>query len=148
MRAFMALAAGLVFGIGLIVSGMTDPSKVLGFLDLAGAWDPSLALVMAGAIAVGTFAFALADKRTRSLLGDVMRLPTATQIDRRLVMGGVLFGIGWGLAGYCPGPALAALLTGAVKPLVFVLALVAGMATFEFMEQRATAAGQRSRKAA
>lgn len=148
MRAFMALAAGLVFGIGLIVSGMTDPSKVLGFLDLVGAWDPSLALVMAGAIAVGTFAFALADKRTRSLLGDVMRLPTATQIDRRLVMGGVLFGIGWGLAGYCPGPALAALLTGAVKPLAFVLGLVAGMATFEFMEQRATAAGQRSRKAA
>ena len=148
MRAFMALAAGLVFGIGLIVSGMTDPSKVLGFLDLAGAWDPSLALVMAGAIAVGTFAFALADKRTTSLLGEVMRLPTATQIDRRLVMGGVLFGIGWGLAGYCPGPALAALLTGAVKPLAFVLALVAGMATFEFMEQRATAAGQRSRKAA
>ena len=127
---------------------MGKKSKVLGFLDLAGAWDPSLALVMAGAIAVGTFAFALADKRTRSLLGDVMRLPTATQIDRRLVVGGVLFGIGWGLAGYCPGPALAALLTGAVKPLVFVLALVAGMATFEFMEQRATAAGQRSRKAA
>ena len=146
MRAFMALVAGLVFGIGLIVSGMSDPSKVLGFLDVAGAWNPSLALVMIGAIAVGSFAFALAAKRTRTLLGDDMRLPTATQIDRRLVMGGVVFGIGWGLAGYCPGPALAALLTGGVKPLVFVSALVAGMAIFEFVEQRATAAGKRSHK--
>jgi uncharacterized membrane protein YedE/YeeE len=136
MRAFMALVAGLVFGIGLIVSGMTDPSKVLAFLDLAGAWDPSLAMVMVGGIAVGTFAFALAAKRTRTLLGEVMRLPTTTQIDGRLVLGGVLFGIGWGLGGYCPGPVLAALLTGGVKPLVFIIALLAGMATFEFVEQQ------------
>jgi len=126
---------------------MTDPSKVLAFLDLAGAWDPSLAMVMVGGIAVGTFAFTLAAKRTRTLLGEVMRFPTATQIDGRLVLGGVLFGIGWGLGGYCPGPGLASLLTGGVKPLVFIIALVAGMATFEFGEQRATAAGKRSRKA-
>ena len=135
MHIISALFVGLLFGIGLIVSGMTDPSKVIGFLDLAGRWDPSLALVMGGAILVGLVAFRFAAGRTRSLLGDVMRLPTASQIDRRLVLGGLAFGAGWGLAGYCPGPALASLAGGAVKPLIFSAAMLAGMAIFALLER-------------
>ena len=131
-----SLLAGLVFGLGLILSGMADPAKVLGFLDLAGAWDPSLALVMAGAIAVGVVAFALAKRRTRSLLGLDMQLPQGSRIDRRLVGGGLLFGIGWGIAGFCPGPALVALGMGEAKAAVFVLAMLAGMALFEWLERR------------
>lgn len=132
-----ALLAGLVFGLGLIVSGMADPAKVLGFLDLAGAWDPSLALVMAGAIAVGLVAFTLAGRRTRSLLGLEMQLPKGSAIDRRLVLGSLLFGVGWGVAGFCPGPALVALGMGEVKAAVFVLAMVAGMGIFELLERKA-----------
>ncbi|KQQ93658.1 DUF6691 family protein [Massilia sp. Leaf139] len=135
MHIVMALLAGLVFGIGLIVSGMTDPAKVIGFLDLAGAWNPSLGFVMGGAILVGVVAFALARRRDRSWLGAPMRLPTATAIDRRLVLGALAFGAGWGLAGYCPGPALASLATGGAKPLIFVLAMLAGMALFEVFER-------------
>lgn len=135
MHIVIALAAGLIFGIGLIVSGMTDPSKVTGFLDLAGHWNPSLAFVMGGAILVGLFAFRFAARRTTSLLGDVMRLPTAAHIDRRLVLGSLAFGAGWGLAGYCPGPALASLLSGGSKPLIFGAAMLAGMALFELLER-------------
>jgi uncharacterized membrane protein YedE/YeeE len=135
MHIIMALAAGLVFGIGLIVSGMTDPSKVIGFLDLAGRWDPSLGFVMGGAILVGLAAFRFAAGRKKSLLGAVMRLPTATRIDRRLVLGGLAFGAGWGLAGYCPGPALASLGAGGSKPLIFAGAMVAGMVMFELLER-------------
>jgi uncharacterized membrane protein YedE/YeeE len=134
MNFVASLVAGLLFGIGLIVSGMADPAKVLGFLDLAGAWDPSLALVMAGAIAVGTVAFWIAGKRTLSLLGLKMNLPSARQIDRRLVSGSLLFGIGWGIAGFCPGPALVALGMGQAKAAVFVLAMLAGMLLFEAVE--------------
>lgn len=130
-----SLVTGLVFGIGLIVSGMTDASKVLGFLDLAGMWDPSLALVMGGAIAVGIVAFQLAHRRNKSILGDPMRLPTATRVDRRLVVGGLAFGIGWGLAGLCPGPALASLATGGIKPAIFTVAMIAGMIIFELVER-------------
>jgi uncharacterized protein len=130
-----SLVAGLLFGIGLIVSGMADPAKVLGFLDLAGAWDPSLALVMAGAIAVGVLAFWIAGQRTTSLLGLKMNLPSARQIDRRLVGGSLLFGIGWGIAGFCPGPALVALGMGQAKAAVFVLAMLAGMLLFEALER-------------
>ena len=137
MAIIMAFATGLLFGIGLIISGMTDPSKVSGFLDLAGRWDPSLGLVMAGAIAVAMPAFALAARRHKSLLGEALRLPTATHIDRRLVLGSVAFGIGWGLAGYCPGPALASLAGGGAKPLVFSVAMVAGMALFTVLERLA-----------
>ena len=130
-----SLFTGLVFGIGLIVSGMADPAKVLGFLDLAGAWDPSLALVMAGAIAVGALAFFIGGRRTLSLLGAKMNLPSARQIDRRLVGGSLLFGIGWGVAGFCPGPALVALGMGQAKAAVFVLAMIAGMLLFEALER-------------
>lgn len=135
MNVLASLLAGLVFGIGLIVSGMADPAKVLGFLDLAGPWDPSLALVMAGAIAVGSVAFAVAGRRARSWLGLEMKLPTARQIDRRLVIGSLMFGIGWGVAGFCPGPALVALGMGQAKAIVFVVFMLAGMGTFELIER-------------
>jgi uncharacterized membrane protein YedE/YeeE len=135
MQVVMALIAGLVFGIGLIVSGMTDPSKVLGFLDLAGKWDPSLAFVMGGAILVALPAFRLALRRNRSLLGCAMQVPTSTRIDRRLVLGSLAFGMGWGLAGYCPGPALASLASGGAKPIIFGAAMLAGMAIFEIIER-------------
>lgn len=132
----LSLAAGLVFGLGLLVSGMANPAKVLGFLDLAGSWDPSLAFVMAGAIAVGAVAFTVAGRRSTSFLGLPMQLPNARQIDRRLAGGSLLFGIGWGLAGFCPGPALVALGMGEWKALVFVAAMVAGMGLFELFERR------------
>ena len=144
MIAFASLLAGLVFGLGLIVSGMADPAKVLGFLDLAGAWDPSLAFVMAGAIGVGMVAFFFAGRRTVSLLGADMKLPSARQIDRRLIVGSLLFGIGWGVAGFCPGPALVAIGMGQVKALVFVLAMLAGMGAFEWLERRRGVAAVRA----
>ena len=136
MHLAASLLAGLVFGLGLILSGMANPAKVLGFLDLAGAWDPSLAFVMAGAIAVGLFAFAIARSRTVSYLGLDMKLPTAREIDRRLIGGSVLFGIGWGIAGFCPGPGLVALGMGELKAFVFVVAMLAGMGLFELLERR------------
>ena len=136
MIALASLLAGLVFGLGLIVSGMANPAKVLGFLDLAGHWDPSLAFVMAGAIAVGAVAFAVANRRAVSILGAEMRLPSARHIDRRLVLGSVLFGIGWGVAGFCPGPALVSLGMGEPKALVFVAAMLVGMGAFELFERR------------
>ncbi|MEO6746162.1 MAG: DUF6691 family protein [Caldimonas sp.] len=135
MATVASFLAGLVFGLGLIVSGMADPAKVLGFLDLAGAWDPSLAFVMAGAVAVGAVAFAIARRRTRSILGLAMQLPTERRIDRRLVVGSGVFGIGWGIAGFCPGPGLVALGMGEAKALVFVVAMLAGMAAFEALER-------------
>jgi uncharacterized membrane protein YedE/YeeE len=135
MHILSALLTGLLFGIALIVSGMTDPSKVLGFLDLAGAWNPSLAMVMGGALLVGLPGFALAARRTRPLFGDAMRLPSSTRVDRRLVVGSVTFGIGWGLAGYCPGPVLASLAVGGVKPLIFFIAMLVGMGLFDVLER-------------
>ena len=122
-----------------ILSGMTDPSKVIGFLDLAGLWDPSLAFVMTGAIVVGVIAYQIAKGRKTSFLGDAMRLPTSDQIDRRLVLGGLAFGVGWGLAGYCPGPALVSVVQGGIKPQIFVLAMVVGMAVFEIQGRMAKA---------
>jgi len=136
MALLTALLAGLVFGFGLIVSGMANPAKVLGFLDLAGRWDPSLAFVMAGAIAVGSVAFALAGRRPRSLIGIEMKLPATRGIDARLLGGSALFGIGWGLAGFCPGPALAALGMGLTKALTFVAAMLVGMLVFELLQRR------------
>ncbi len=119
--------SGLAFGLGLILAGMTDPLKVKGFLDLAGSWDPSLALVMGGAITLGVFVFARAAKRERSWSGAVMEIPANRTIDGRLVLGGVLFGVGWGIAGFCPGPALVALGSGMGAAGVFVAAMLAGM---------------------
>ena len=135
MNAVAAFASGLVFGIGLILSGMTDPAKVIGFLDVAGSWDPSLAFVMAGAILVGFFAFALARKRATNFLGGALHLPEARDIDARLVGGAIVFGIGWGLAGFCPGPALVAFGAGQDKAAVFVVAMLAGMLLFTAAER-------------
>lgn len=134
-RLLASFASGLVFGIGLLLAGMANPAKVLGFLDLAGAWDPSLALVMAGAVAVGSIAFAVAKRRRVSLLGTPMQLPAARQVDRRLVVGSLVFGVGWGLAGFCPGPALVALGEGAGQAAVFVLAMLAGMGLHAWRER-------------
>jgi len=128
--------SGLVFGLGLILAGMTDPLKVKGFLDLAGAWDPSLALVMGGAIALGVFIFARAARRERSWSGSAMEIPTIRTIDSRLVLGGVLFGVGWGIAGFCPGPALVALGSGMGAAGVFVAAMLAGMFLHDKFEVR------------
>jgi uncharacterized membrane protein YedE/YeeE len=133
---------GLLFGLGLILSGMTDPSKVLGFLDIFGVWDPSLALVMGGAIAVGLFAFAMAKKRTVNFLGGALHLPTSRQIDKPLVIGAVLFGAGWGLAGFCPGPALVSLASGQIKAVEFVVFMVAGMQLFELFNRRGVSKGR------
>ena len=135
MYACGAFLAGLVFGVGLLVSGMVNPAKVLGFLDLAGPWDPSLALVMAGAVAVGAVAFAFAGRRASTLLGAPLSLPKAGRIDGRLVLGSLAFGVGWGLAGFCPGPVLVALGGGSVKALAFVAAMLAGMLVFELAER-------------
>ena len=141
------LLTGLLFGLGLMASGMTDPGKVIGFLDLFGTWDPSLALVMGGAIMVGVFAFAVAKKRTTTFLGGVMRVPTSTHLDKRLVLGSLMFGAGWGLAGFCPGPALVSMADGQPKALLFVVAMLAGMWGFELMERFVHAPRQAKLKA-
>lgn len=131
MNAVSAFVVGLLFGTGLIISGMTDPSKIIGFLDVAGAWDPSLAFVMGGAVLVGLIAFRFARRRTVSFLGGAMHLPNARLIDRPLVLGSLAFGVGWGLAGYCPGPAVVAFGSGQDKAVVFLVAMIAGMALYE-----------------
>ncbi len=136
MNLVFSLLSGLIFGLGLIVSGMTNPAKVLGFLDLAGLWDPSLTLVLIGAIAVGLVAFTAVKKRSLSLLGLPVHMPTAKQIDRRLVAGGLTFGVGWGLAGICPGPAVVLVGAGIPQALIFVAAMLAGMGIFELLERR------------
>jgi uncharacterized membrane protein YedE/YeeE len=127
MRIAVALVAGLLFGLGLTISHMIDPAKVLAFLDVAGNWDPSLALVMAGALFVATPAFRAAGRRGRPFYGDRFDLPTRRDLDRRLVFGALIFGAGWGLVGYCPGPALASLSFGIWQPWLFVAAMLAGM---------------------
>lgn len=134
MERGLALLAGLVFGIGLILAGMVDPAKVLGFLDLAGAWDPSLALVMGGAIAVGIPTFWLAKGRSTSACGNTMQIPTQSAITPRLIVGSVMFGAGWGLAGLCPGPALVTAATGNLSAIVFVAAMLTGFALFQVLE--------------
>ncbi|WP_395064538.1 DUF6691 family protein [Paraburkholderia silvatlantica] len=135
MAILTALLSGLIFGVGLMVSGMSNPAKVLGFLDIAGSWDPSLAFVMVGAIVAASLAFFVARRRRRSLLDLPMQLPASTTITPRLVLGSAAFGIGWGLAGFCPGPALVALGAGYPKAIGFVAAMVAGMVVFELVER-------------
>lgn len=132
----MPLVAGLLFGLGLIASGMTDPAKVLAFLDLAGAWDPSLALVMGGAIAVALVPFGWAKRHRRTLSGEPLHWPRARGIDGRLLGGGALFGVGWGLVGLCPGPALVALAAGLDRVWIFVLAMLAGLLLVDLFDAR------------
>ena len=136
MGKLTAFLAGLIFGLGLLLAGMANPAKVLGFLDLAGAWDPSLALVMVAAIGVALLPLTWAKRRSRSLLGAPMQLPVKRELDRRLIGGSLLFGIGWGIAGICPGPAVAILLTGHWQMLLFVAAMLLGMLLFEALERR------------
>ncbi len=142
MRLYLiALGAGLLFGLGLAVSGMHDPAKVLGFLDLAairgGGWDPSLALVMIGALAVALPVFQFARRRARPFAAPQFQTPAAGAIDRRLMSGAFVFGIGWGLVGYCPGPALAALAFASTGTILFVLAMIAGMVLEAMTAKRA-----------
>ena len=136
-RLIVDFLVGLLFGVGLILSGMTDPGKVQGFLDLAGAWDPSLALVMGGAIAIGVGAFAVARRRTSAFLGGAMQLPTRRDIDRPLVVGSLVFGAGWGLAGFCPGPAIVSAGAWHWQAWLFVGAMVAGMGVHDLGRRRA-----------
>jgi len=128
LQPVFALLSGLVFGLGLSVSQMINPAKVLNFLDVAGTWDPSLALVMGGALLVMAVAWQIQRKRATPLFGERFYLPTLTAIDAPLLLGAALFGIGWGLAGFCPGPALAALTLLRPEPVIFVAAMLAGMA--------------------
>lgn len=127
-----SFAAGAIFGLGLVISGMANPAKVLGFLDIAGNWDPTLAFVMGGAILVAFPAFRWATRRQKPLLAEKWSLPDRNDIDPRLVAGAALFGIGWGLAGFCPGPALAAISIAPVDALTFVAAMIAGALAFRF----------------
>jgi uncharacterized membrane protein YedE/YeeE len=136
MQRVIEFMLGLTFGLGLLISGMTDPGKVQGFLDVTGAWDPSLAFVMAGGVMVGFIGFGVAKKKTISLSGAPLQWPEMTHIDKPLVLGSLMFGLGWGLAGFCPGPALVSMASGNDKALVFVLAMMAGMALFERFKKR------------
>ena len=136
MTLAFALIAGFVFGTGLVMSGLADPAKVLAFLDLAGNWDPSLLFVMGGALLVSAPAFAIARRRGRTLANGPLHLPGKGRIDRRMIIGSLVFGVGRGLAGYCPGPAVVSLAWGGFKPLLFVAAMVTGMGVFELVEWR------------
>ena len=142
LASIAALLSGLIFGLGLILSGMGNPAKVQNFLDFFGQWDPSLALVMGGAIAVGLVAFTWAQKRRTALLGDAMQLPTNHAVDGKLLTGSVLFGVGWGLAGFCPGPALMNLATMQSEVWLFVAAMLAGMWAQHLWAARSSAVKQ------
>ena len=124
---FSQYAIGVLFGWGLIISGMSNPQKVLGFLDLAGLWDPSLMFVMLGAVMVGLGGFYVVSKRTEAFFGGALHIPTRRDITKPLIIGSLIFGAGWGIAGFCPGPALVALGAGHLKALVFVVAMLVGM---------------------
>ncbi|AKR42253.1 DUF6691 family protein [Methylophilus sp. TWE2] len=136
MVVLIALLAGVIFGLGLIVGGMTNPAKVLAFLDITGDWDPSLAFVMLGAIAVGFFAFRAAARKSESVLGMPVQLPGTRTIDRKLLLGAVLFGTGWGIAGFCPGPAVTSVFTGGISVWLFVASMLAGMAVHTLAVRR------------
>lgn len=136
MKRLTEFGIGLLFGFGLILSGMVSPAKVLGFLDLAGIWDPSLAFVMGGALCVGVIGFGLAKRRGKTLNGNALSLPGTQQVDRRLVIGSLLFGIGWGIAGVCPGPAIVALGQGVAMSWIFIVAMLIGMGLFEYWQRR------------
>ncbi len=131
MQIMTAFVTGLIFGLGLILSGMTNPAKIIGFLDILGNWDPSLVLVMLGAIVVTASSFHLTKNRQQSLFGQQIKLPKSSNVDHKLIIGSLMFGVGWGLAGYCPGPSLASVLHGGYQPLVFVISMLIGMGIFE-----------------
>ena len=135
-RTLVALFAGMLFGLGLAISGMTNPAKVVGFLDVAGGWDPTLAFVMGGALLVTVPAFRLILGRPRPILADGFALPTKSALDGRLLGGAALFGVGWGLSGFCPGPAVAALVTGLTPVFAFVAAMMAGMVLYAWVFER------------
>ena len=135
-RPLVALVAGLTFGLGLALSGMLDPARVRGFLDIGGAWDPSLVFVLGGAVSVSALGYGLSRRLPRPALAQTFDLPTSRRIDAPLVLGAALFGIGWGLSGFCPGPAVAALSTGAAPVFVFVTAMLLGMAASELRVRR------------
>ena len=135
MKNVLALISGLVFGFGLILSGMANPAKVIGFLDIAGSWDPSLAFVMGGAIAIGFFAFKYAETRDTTLLGEELNLLRNNTIDKRLIGGSLVFGAGWGLGGFCPGPGLVSLGMGYSGGIIFALSMVVGMLAFELIQK-------------
>lgn len=128
--------SGLVFGLGLAVSGMTEPAKVIGFLDVTGNWDPSLAFVMVGAILVHWVLYRFIMRWPSPMLGGTFRVPDRRDIDRRLVLGSAIFGFGWGVAGYCPGPGIVSLGSGGAAALTFVAAMLAGMLAFELVDAR------------
>ena len=141
MRSALAGVWGVVFGVGLALGGMTNPAKVLSFLDVAGAWDPTLAFVMAGALAVSAGGFALGRRRARPWLAASFALPTRTDLDAPLVLGAALFGVGWGLVGLCPGPAIANLARGSVEIVLFVAAMIAGAMAQRLWARRPREAG-------
>lgn len=130
-RLIVTAMSGVIFGFGLALSGMLDPARVRGFLDVAGAWDPSLAFVLGGAVAVAAAGAWLTRRMMRPVLEDAFHLPTGGAIDARLIGGSALFGVGWGIAGLCPGPAVASLVLGVPETLLFFLAMVAGMAVHD-----------------
>lgn len=136
MVGLMAWVSGIVFGLGIILSGMVNPAIVLAFLDVTGRWDPSLAWVMAAAVAVGSIAFTIAKKRKKSYLGGAIQIPSVTKIDVRLILGGIVFGIGWGIAGICPGPALVLVGSGSLEAIIFLTAMLLGMGGFEAIQQK------------
>jgi hypothetical protein len=148
MLLFIEFVVGLFVGLGLLISGMTDPGKILGFLDLFGDWDPSLVFVMGGAVSVAYFGFSYAKKRTANLIGGELLLPKATHIDSKLIIGGILFGIGWGISGFCPGPAMVSVVTGQGKALVFIDAMVAGMLLYAIADQYTNKSKEASSKTA
>ena len=138
MRRLTEFLAGLLFGVGLVISGMTQPSKVIGFLDIGGRWDPSLAFVMGGAIAIGYFGFKLTARRAQAVLAPDFHWPKQQVIDKALIGGSFLFGVGWGIAGICPGPAIVNLTTGQPKAVMFVIAMIVGMGLQQFFTRSET----------
>lgn len=137
-RSISALAAGLLFAVGLAIAGMTQPSRVVGFLDFFGDWDPSLAFVMAGAIAVHLVFYRLVRRRPSPIFGDAFRVPTRRDVTPQLIAGSALFGLGWGLGGFCPGPGVTSLATHTPEAITFVAAMTAGMFGFEAVERLRT----------
>ena len=127
MKNIITVLAGLFFGLGLIISGMTNPAKVIGFLDIAGLWDPSLIFVMIGGIAVAFVGFKYVQNKSQAIFGESIHLPGRSEISKELVIGSLLFGAGWALAGFCPGPALVALGAGYKEAFIFVIAMIVGM---------------------